>query len=485
MTVEGNTLQGLSNTLNSATDFLMDAEVIRTRRGTPFLNSVESRLTMQDDGNLVLYYRESKCKAWVEEDKGSEMTIDTVAFDCSKDGIVCFCAGTDSDGNIDSSIKDERRAIASENKDKSWIAAWSTATNTNARNGPYALGMTTGGDLTVIDGDGTVIWRAATGNAGPISCATVIGVKRMPHSWEDSQVNVAVYRSETLNPRDACTDPAAATLTLVDPDLVWTTAYNAEEKSAPMGTKGLFLKSWVRRTDDLANPFCTIQDAVSCDSSDGQLCSCQNVPDGATEMRPGQVLRQGQTLQVDFGTLAMQTDGNLVLYIGDDLKPVWHSHTTPGMVPDRTQEGPYALVMTSIAELVIVDKNAQVLWYVDSMRSLDKYFNPDHLLALDKILSPITLIESMMSYGISGTFFAAESTLAVVSAVHDFDQWRFRMQDDGNAVLYAPSGIALFQSHTYDWRQVDDEWPKAVLEDFNMYGDGWARFDPRTGEAFF
>jgi len=70
----------------------------------------------------------------------------------------------------------------------------------------------------------------------------------------------------------------------------------------------------------------------------------------------------------------MQKDGNLVLYLGRD-KAVWESFTHSGPfhedndeIKERKskQKGPYALMMTSLAELAIVDGGGQVLWFVDS-----------------------------------------------------------------------------------------------------------------------
>jgi len=103
---------------------------------------------------------------------------------------------------------------------------------------------------------------------------------------------------------------------------------------------------------------------------------------------------------------------------------------------------------------------------------------------LDKLFSPGTLVFSTLSRGFTADFVNPEVEL-VESGSYESDRWRFTLQEDGNAVLLANGIEPVFRTNTAGWFPEDDEWPQAIMSDTNIYGDGWTRTDPRSGDAFF
>jgi len=506
MTVDGNFLQGLRNIGNVVFNAVADFE-IKTRSGDPYLNSVETELLVQKSGDLVLRFRDKRCTGWVQDSSGSNVVIETGAVDCRKPDANCFCAGKNSDGEIDMEIKDEARVLQSELASEPWKVIWNSGTHisdANKRNGPYALVLTTGGDLTLIDGDGHVTWRIPSGDSAPISCATVVGVRRMPFSWEDGQVNLAIYRSETRHPRNPCGSSTVASLTLADPDLVWSTATNTDyfllatpfsswakqtepTLMIPSLSHGMLSTQFYSRIDDRFHPFCSVAEAKRCASLAGNGawsddCDCEQVQDGASSMHPGQVLRENTALKVELGELRMQPDGNLVLYLGARLKAVWSSNTYDSGV----ENGPYSFVMTSLAELAVADGKGKILWFVDSPKLFANYIRPDHISGMDKLMSPTTAVVSLASQGITGMFSGSPEMKEIASPIEEFNRWRFVLQDDGNLILHTGHGVNLFTTDTWEWKPANsDGYPYGYLAETNSYGDGWQRFDPKSGDTFF
>jgi hypothetical protein len=108
---------------------------------------------------------------------------------------------------------------------------------------------------------------------------------------------------------------------------------------------------------------------------------------GQATLMPGQVLYGGQSLVDGPYTMAMQTDGNFVLYAGNQA--LWQSHTYPNPGSD--------VVMQTDGNLVVYSASGHALWQ-------------------------------------SGTYNQPGDYLAV--------------QTDGNAVIYTPGGQARWATNT-------------------------------------
>ena len=476
-TVEGKKMQGVRNAVNWLVSGAEMEIKIETRSGKPWLNAAQSKLTMQSDGRLVLRYREHDCDAssfeHMELDGGATLCQGLENFDLLPPG-KHFCRCLD---NPDRNLLAEMEAAG----DK-WHEVWATSeqpVDPAKHQGPFSFVVSTGGDLEVVDGQGGTVWSQSTGDAGPIQCARISAIKRRPRQedWDDANVNLGVYRSDAQHRRDMCGPESRGHLTMTDPDLVWTTAVTGKPiPGIPVRTKSVQLQLAVARTDDPMRPYCGAD----------YLELCEEVPEGADEMRPGQVLRQGRALRTDIGELVMQTDGNLVLHLGTVRKKVlWSSKTPPGHSDAIKQVGPYALVFTYRAELAIVDGRDGVLWFVDGPALYINWIKPTQYVGLDKMFSPATFLVDAFDRGLGAAFTGNVVASLYTSNVIEVHKWRFRLQSDGNAVLFCNGNKPVFRTNTAGWHTEDDEWPQAVLSEDNVYGDAWTRFDPRSGDSFF
>ena len=141
---------------------------------------------------------------------------------------------------------------------------------------------------------------------------------------------------------------------------------------------------------------------------------------GQATLMPGQVLYGGQSLVDGPYTMAMQTDGNFVLYAGNQA--LWQSHTYPNPGSD--------VVMQTDGNLVVYSASGHALWQ-------------------------------------SGTYNQPGDYLAV--------------QTDGNAVIYTPGGQARWATNTVQTpitaqMQAAASWARSQLGSIRSshYGHDWS-----------
>jgi hypothetical protein len=149
---------------------------------------------------------------------------------------------------------------------------------------------------------------------------------------------------------------------------------------------------------------------------------------GQATLMPGQVLSGGQSLVDGPYTMAMQTDGNFVLYAGNQA--LWQSHTYPNPGSD--------VVMQTDGNLVVYSASGHALWQ-------------------------------------SGTYNQPGDYLAV--------------QTDGNAVIYTPGGQARWATNTVQTpvtaqMQAAANWARSQLGSTwsSHYGHDWSGYCEQFAE---
>ncbi len=156
----------------------------------------------------------------------------------------------------------------------------------------------------------------------------------------------------------------------------------------------------------------------------------------------GQTLTAGHTLASPDGhyILAMQTDGNLVLYLhngGFNLRALWSSGTS-GDRGDRA-------VLQSNGNLVLYDAKNQALWSTNTSSAgcTNLVVQEDGNLVLYNSKKAV-----WASHTVNTNLRANDVLLARERIFSPDEQYEVTMQPDGNLVLYGATG-ALWSTHTW------------------------------------
>ena len=162
------------------------------------------------------------------------------------------------------------------------------------------------------------------------------------------------------------------------------------------------------------------------------------------ELPAGTVLDSGDELHSLNGRYAvvMQADGNLVVY-ADGTRPLWHSHTWTG----------YAFVVLQDDGNLVLTRSGLPLWHSGT------WGHPASRLVMQDDGNLVLYAADgtpLWSTGWDRGAGAAEDTLWPVqqltpgqSLISRDRQFRAQMQDDGNLVVYAADGRALWNSWTF------------------------------------
>lgn len=156
----------------------------------------------------------------------------------------------------------------------------------------------------------------------------------------------------------------------------------------------------------------------------------------------GQTLTAGHALASPDGhyILAMQADGNLVLYLhngGFNLRPLWSTGTS-GDRGDRA-------VLQSNGNLVLYDAENQALWSTNTSTAgcANLVMQEDGNLVLYNKKKPVWASHTQ------NTLLKPNDVLLPGERIFSYDeQYEVTMQTDGNLVLYGATG-ALWSTHTW------------------------------------
>lgn len=192
----------------------------------------------------------------------------------------------------------------------------------------------------------------------------------------------------------------------------------------------------------------TVASAASLTSPSGQFSFTVD-PAGAA----GLALRSPTCAEVPFArtagasSLAMQTDGNLVLYSGG--RPAWHSGTFGN-------PGAYAVVQDD-ANIVVYSAAGRPLWWSGTSCSVAVGFERSADYTATRSPQPATLTAGMTMTGAAGTL-AMQSDGNLVLYRGGRAVWssgsagnpgaKAVLQTDGNLVVYTAAGRAVYSSGT-------------------------------------
>jgi hypothetical protein len=372
-------------------------------------------LTLQTDGNLVLYQKGNSTALWSLAS----------SFGVTDPGVR---ATMGTDGNF---------VVADANNAPTFATA--TAGNPGA-----FLQVQTDGNLVVYNAAGVAIWSRFLDNiyascgglasgAQLVSGQTIISCTGGYSLRLMGNGNLVMYDSSGNVLFQTATANGSVLRMQTDGNLVLATASNAlAYQTGTFGQAGAFL-------------------AVQ---SDGNLViySKWGLPlwtrnTGSLSLNPGgmavnEALWQLQTIfsNNDLYRLTLQADGNLVFYNNVTNAAIWASGTTTGHV----------LIMQTDGNLVLYDSNSNAVWASNTSMQAGASLaiqNDGNLVLYSRFNRALWILGTSEIFPCGN--FASGWTMSKGQAIYSCDgNYEFTLQGDGNLVEYGPTNNVLFASNT-------------------------------------